>query len=226
MLASRIYPDCGCFQSRSLPSACGSGALSTSRRACRRANRRQRSAAITCASLEVETELEQVSDALSLKRAEMTDCVSREDYSRAADARDAAHLLELTVRKLQIQLDGEKRAAVRYKLGQCIVHRKYSYRGVIVGFHTECEAGEGWIQTMRVDTLPFGRKQPFYNVLVDGADRPGGHTTYVAQENIVLDKSGEPISHPLMEKLFSEFKDGAYVPRPGLLNQQQQDADR
>lgn len=36
-------------------------------------------------------------------------------------------------------------------------------------------------QTMKVDSLPFGRKQPFYNVLVDAHDRPGGHTTYVAQ---------------------------------------------
>lgn len=36
-------------------------------------------------------------------------------------------------------------------------------------------------QAMRVDMLPFGRSQPFYHVLVDARDRPGGQTTYVAQ---------------------------------------------
>lgn len=34
---------------------------------------------------------------------------------------------------------------------------------------------------MRVDLLPQGRQQPFYHVLVDVRDRPGGQTTYVAQ---------------------------------------------
>lgn len=36
-------------------------------------------------------------------------------------------------------------------------------------------------QTMGVDRLPKGRHQPFYQVLVDERDRPGGMVTYVAQ---------------------------------------------
>lgn len=49
------------------------------------------------------------------------------------------------------------------------------------GHDPRCMADEGWIQQMRVDMLPGGREQPFYSVLVDVRDRPGGQTTYVAQ---------------------------------------------
>jgi hypothetical protein len=34
---------------------------------------------------------------------------------------------------------------------------------------------------MGIHRLPHGGQQPFYHVLVDERDRPGTHTTYVAQ---------------------------------------------
>ena len=34
---------------------------------------------------------------------------------------------------------------------------------------------------MGIHRLPHGGEQPFYHVLVDERDRPGTHTTYVAQ---------------------------------------------
>ena len=36
-------------------------------------------------------------------------------------------------------------------------------------------------QAMGIHRLPHGGQQPFYHVLVDERDRPGTHTTYVAQ---------------------------------------------
>ena len=68
-----------------------------------------------------------------------------------------------------------------YDLGQCLVHHKYSYRGVIVGYHPRCEQSEAWIRQMDVDSLKYGREQPFYHVLPDTRDRPGAQLTYVAQ---------------------------------------------
>lgn len=41
--------------------------------------------------------------------------------------------------------------------GQVIRHRKYDYKGVIVGYDKECDAPESWIRQMGVDTLPLGR---------------------------------------------------------------------
>lgn len=70
------------------------------------------------------------------------------------------------------------------------------YRGVIYGHDLECSAPEGWQQQMKIDSLPEGRKQPFYHVLVDVRDRPGGMSTYVAQENMSLQPTPRPVLHP------------------------------
>ena len=50
---------------------------------------------------------------------------------------------------------------ILFRVGQIIRHRRYSYRGVIFGWESKCEAGEEWIQQMRVDALPEGRNQHF-----------------------------------------------------------------
>ena len=85
---------------------------------------------------------------------------------------------------------------IDFDLGQCLQHKKYAYRGVIVGYDRRCSATDEWIEAMGVDTLPGGREQPFYHVLVDVRDRPGAQMTYVAQENIELDAPPEPLQHP------------------------------
>ncbi|GAB7361350.1 hypothetical protein MBLNU230_g1406t1 [Neophaeotheca triangularis] len=70
---------------------------------------------------------------------------------------------------------------VSFKIGHYFRHRRYQYEGVIVGWDVRCGAEPRWIQQMRVDDLPKGREQPFYNVVAN--DRS---SRYVAQENIEL----------------------------------------
>ncbi|KAG0048821.1 F-box protein 21 [Gryganskiella cystojenkinii] len=67
-----------------------------------------------------------------------------------------------------------------YYVGEVFRHKIYRYTGVIYGYDLKCEAEEGWIRSMSVDTsLAYGRHQPFYTALLsDGSRR------YVAQENI------------------------------------------
>ncbi|KAI3427151.1 hypothetical protein D9Q98_007088 [Chlorella vulgaris] len=84
---------------------------------------------------------------------------------------------------------------LKYKVGDVLRHKRYQYRGVIVGWDPECQAGEEWIEQMRVDRLPGGRHQPFYHVLPDPEDRPGQDLTYVAQENIELEALSALHSH-------------------------------
>ncbi|PGG97837.1 hypothetical protein AJ79_09073 [Helicocarpus griseus UAMH5409] len=69
--------------------------------------------------------------------------------------------------------------SVKYKVGQVFRHRRYDYVAAIIGWDAECGADEGWMQQMRIDELPRGRKQSFYHVLV--ADKT---VRYVAEENI------------------------------------------
>jgi len=64
-------------------------------------------------------------------------------------------------------------------VGTIIKHRRYDYSGAIFGWTNECREGEDWIAKNGVETLPRGRKQPFYHVLVED-----GTVRYVAEENI------------------------------------------
>lgn len=87
-------------------------------------------------------------------------------------------------------------------LGQIVHHRRYNYRGVVVGMDMECLAEEDWYSSNR--TQP-SRNQPWYRVFAEG-----GHETYVAQENLEADASPAPVDHPYLRRLFPTFIDGRY----------------
>jgi heat shock protein HspQ len=93
----------------------------------------------------------------------------------------------------------------KFFIGQVIVHRLFSYRGVIVDVDPVFSGTEEWYQTMARTRPP--RDKPWYRVLVDGAD----HETYVAERNLMADSSGEPISHPLLNDCFDRFENGIYI---------------
>lgn len=54
---------------------------------------------------------------------------------------------------------------VEYKIGQHFQHRRYGYTGIVIGWDFKCEATAQWVHQMRVDDLPRGQAQPFYNVM-------------------------------------------------------------
>ena len=81
------------------------------------------------------------------------------------------------------------------------------------------------LQAMRVDSLPAGRNQPFYHVLVDARDRnPPASTTYVAQENIATIRGQTQVEHPLIKTYFERFEDGHYIPTQKMRKQYPQKA--
>ena len=42
----------------------------------------------------------------------------------------------------------------RFRIGQIISHKRYSYRGVITGWDRTCQASRAWIEQMNVEKLP------------------------------------------------------------------------
>lgn len=90
----------------------------------------------------------------------------------------------------------------RFVSGQVVRHRRYGYRGVIAAMDASCTAPDEWYY--RNQTQP-DRNQPWYQVLVDG-----GNETYVAEENLEIDDSGEAIDHPLVPRRFPTFVNGRY----------------
>ena len=90
----------------------------------------------------------------------------------------------------------------KFEVGQVIRHRRYDYRGVVHKMDPECTAPEGWY--LRNRTQPK-REQPWYHVLVNS-----GAETYVAEENLELDVSGQEIEHPYLDLCFSMYRNGRY----------------
>jgi heat shock protein HspQ len=89
-------------------------------------------------------------------------------------------------------------------VGQLVQHRLFDYRGVIFDVDPIFMGTEEWYQQVARTRPP--KDLPWYHVLVDGA----AHTTYVAERNLRLDTSAEPIRHPLLDKFFSGFDGDHY----------------
>ncbi|GAB1734834.1 hypothetical protein NU195Hw_g6008t1 [Hortaea werneckii] len=78
----------------------------------------------------------------------------------------------------------KRSAVVTWQIGTYFRHKRYRYAGIVIGWDTSCGAEPAWIEQMRVDDLPRGRHQPFFNVVADDKS-----LRYVAEENILPDHS-------------------------------------
>lgn len=103
--------------------------------------------------------------------------------------------------------------------GVCFIHRRFGYRGVIIGHDAKCTAKTSWKTQMGVAQVPGGERQPFYHCIVDERDRPGGQLTYVAEANVVPQFSEQvfPLQADLAQaSLIRCDKAFGYVPGPRL----------
>jgi len=91
-----------------------------------------------------------------------------------------------------------------FRVGQVVHHLLFDYRGVIVDVDPVFQGTDQWYDAMAKSRPP--RDKPWYHVLVHNAV----HQTYVAEQNLEPDTSGEPISHPLIDEHFDRFEEDAY----------------
>lgn len=94
-----------------------------------------------------------------------------------------------------------------YSVGQIIRHRLFDYRGVVFDIDPVFQGSDDWYARMARTRPP--KDAPWYHVLVDKAT----HTTYVAERNLMADDTGEPVSHPALDEIFSRFDGGRYILR-------------
>ncbi|HUH04816.1 MAG TPA: heat shock protein HspQ [Kofleriaceae bacterium] len=99
----------------------------------------------------------------------------------------------------------------KFESGQLIHHKRFGYRGVIISVDDVFTGADEWYEEVAQSRPPKDR--PWYHILVDGEEAE----TYVAERNLEVDATGEPVDHPLVEILFDELRDGRYV-RTRLLN--------
>ena len=93
----------------------------------------------------------------------------------------------------------------KFSIGQCIQHRLFDYRGVIVDVDPEFSGTDEWYESVAKSRPPRG--EPWYHVLVHDAN----NETYVAERNLSEDQSDEPVEHPLLEAFFVDYEQGVYT---------------
>lgn len=101
----------------------------------------------------------------------------------------------------------------KFEIGQVVRHRIYPFRGVIFDVDPEFANTEEWWLSIPENVRPR-KDQPFYHLLAENAETT--YIAYVSEQNLVLDDSGEPVSHPQVEELFAGVKDGRYIVRQTL----------
>lgn len=104
---------------------------------------------------------------------------------------------------------------VKYRVGQVIKHKRWGYRGVIIGWDVTAKAPEYWIKSNHPPGKEHWRTQPNYAILVDTRDRLAPQITYVPQENLEIIINMQ-ILHPNIEDYFEKFDGAQYLPRPWL----------
>jgi len=101
----------------------------------------------------------------------------------------------------------QDRMFARFSLGQVVHHREMGYRGVIVDVDPMFLGDAETAAKAVGEDEPLDR--PWYHVLGDGKE----HVTYVSENSLSADASGEPVTHPSLMLFFKSFEGDHYVPR-------------
>lgn len=95
----------------------------------------------------------------------------------------------------------------RFSIGQVVRHRLFPFRGVIFDVDPEFSNTEEWWQSIPENARPR-KDQPFYHVF---AENDSSHyVAYVSQQNLLVDDTGDPVTHPDIPDYFDETDDGSY----------------
>jgi len=120
-----------------------------------------------------------------------------------------AETRELTQRKLWCRIKGHEETSMtdykaKFKIGQIVHHKLFDYTGVIFDIDPIFQSSDEWYEQVARSRPP--KNKPWYHVLVHAAE----HTTYVAEQNLDLEKHPKSIQHPLINSLFAKFDGSQY----------------
>jgi len=95
----------------------------------------------------------------------------------------------------------------KFKIGEIVRHRVYPFRGIIFDVDPEFSNTEEWYQAIPEEIRPH-RNQPYYHLLAENAQTT--YEAYVSEQNLLADKTGAPLRHPDIKKLFHVNELGQY----------------
>lgn len=97
----------------------------------------------------------------------------------------------------------------KFRIGEVVRHRFLSFRGVIFDVDpTFDHTDELW------DAIPEKirpkKDQPYYHLLAE--NEKTHYTAYVSEQNLLMDETGDPVTHPEVNDIFGNLEDGRYEP--------------
>ena len=92
-------------------------------------------------------------------------------------------------------------------IGQIVRHRVYPFRGVIYNVDPTFANTEEWWRSIPEEVRP-AKDQPFYHLYAENTESQ--YVAYVSEQNLVLDDTGGPVSHPQVDELFVRTDKGHY----------------
>ncbi|TAM94855.1 MAG: heat shock protein HspQ [Rhizobiaceae bacterium] len=103
--------------------------------------------------------------------------------------------------------------SAKFCIGQVVRHRLFPFRGVVFDVDPEFDNSEEWYESIPAEIRPR-KDQPFYHLFAENAETE--YIAYVSEQNLLEDRSGEPVRHPQLAELFSKTPDGGYKPKGGM----------
>ena len=92
-------------------------------------------------------------------------------------------------------------------IGDVVRHRVFDFRGVIFDVDPVFANSAEWYEAIPENIRPR-KDQPFYHLLAENME--SSYVAYVSQQNLIADDTDEPIDHPAISGLFTDFADGRY----------------
>ncbi|KFR09378.1 hypothetical protein Y956_07900, partial [Nipponia nippon] len=79
-----------------------------------------------------------------------------------------------------------KPESIQFSVGQVIVHKRFGYSGVIVGWDVTANAPEEWLQHKYPPAKQDLKDTPHYRILINKANGFGKSTAYIPEEEITI----------------------------------------
>ncbi|XP_065587003.1 F-box only protein 21-like [Cyrtonyx montezumae] len=108
-----------------------------------------------------------------------------------------------------------KPESIQFSVGQVVVHKRFGYSGVIVGWDVKARAPEEWLQRKYPQEKQDVKDTPHYRILINNASGFGKSTIYVPEEEITV-TVGTEVHHPDVEVYFCGYDGSKYILQPWL----------
>jgi heat shock protein HspQ len=102
-----------------------------------------------------------------------------------------------------------KARTAKFAVGSVVRHKFYPFRGLVFDVDPVFDNTDEWWLSIPVELRPK-KNQPFYHLLAENSETE--YIAYVSEQNLLPDKSGEPLRHPKVAELFVEGDDGRFRP--------------